>query len=625
VNEMERLTNFKALDEFRSSLKKPGEKAEIIVGLGTCGEAQGGNEVVQALKDALAEQGRSDQVIVRTTGCLGFCEIEPIVIVRLKGPPGFLYHKVKPRDAVDIISETIENGKCVEGLQYVDSGSGTRCTYENEIPFYNKQVRNLLGNNVEIDPKRITDYIRLGGYSALKKALSSMKPDEIINEVKRSGLRGRGGGGFQTGRKWATAGKFEAKRKFIICNADEGDPGAYMDRNLLESNPHSVIEGMIVGAYAVGSNEGYIYLRAEYPLAIKHFSMALEQCREHGLLGEDILGSGFNFDIKIYKGGGAFVCGESSALIQSIEGKVGEPRAKHIHATEHGLWGYPTVLNNVETWANISLIINEGAEWFAEIGTEGSKGTKIFSLVGKINNTGLVEVPMGMTIREIVFDIGGGTPEGRKFKAIQTGGPSGGCVPAELMSLPIDFDELKKVGSMMGSGGMIVMDEDTCMVDVAKYFTEFNCDESCGKCTSCREGTGQMLEILKDITNGRGTMDSIALLEELGEHIKEISLCGLGKTAPNPVLTTLKYFREEYLAHINEDRCPARVCKALITLHIDPEKCTGCTLCAKKCPVGAISGEKKEPHSIDMDTCTKCRACYEACNFNAIDIKTGGE
>ena len=621
---MGKLNSSDSLTDLREGLLPSDDKPLIIIGSGTCGEAQGSKDVVRSFQEEIEKRGMTDTVELRVTGCLGFCEIEPIVVIRLKGSPGFLYHKVAPGDVGEILTETVEKGDPVERLLYTDPVSGSKVTYENEIPFYTKQMRNILANNIEIDPKDILDYIRIGGYKALQTALDSLAPDEVISQIKRSGIRGRGGGGFLTGRKWETARKFQAEKKFIVCNADEGDPGAYMDRNVLESNPHSVIEGMIIGAYAVGAQYGYIYVRAEYPLAIKHFSIALNQAREYGILGNNILGSDYDFDIKIYQGGGAFVCGESSALIQSIEGMAGEPRSKHIHATEHGLWGYPTVLNNVETWANIPLILNKGAEWFASIGTEKSKGTKIFSLVGKILNTGLVEVPMGMTIRDIVFDIGGGIPKGKAFKAIQTGGPSGGCIPESLIDMPIDFDELHKVGSMMGSGGMIVMDEDTCMVDVARYFTEFNLDESCGKCTSCREGNVRMLELLEDICSGKANKDSLPLIEELSEYIKETSLCGLGRTSPNPVLTTLKYFRDEYLAHTERKECPARICKDLIFYEIDQEACTGCTLCALKCPVSAISGEKKEPHVIDRDTCTKCGTCIEVCKFNAVQLKTGG-
>jgi len=474
-----------------------------------------------------------------------------------------------------------------------------------------------------IDPTSIDDYIAIGGYTALAKVLISMEPEKIIEEIKKSGLRGRGGGGFPTGRKWESCRNAKSRDgiKYVICNADEGDPGAYMDRSLLEGNPHSVIEGMLIGAYAIGSNDSYVYVRNEYPLAVKNLEIAIRQAEEYGLLGENILGSKFNFRIKISRGGGAFVCGESTALIASIEGKRGEPRAKYIHTVEKGLWNRPTNLNNVETWANIPLIINKGAKWYSSIGTEKSKGTKIFSLVGKINNTGLVEVPMGISLREIIYDLGGGIPKGRKFKAVQTGGPSGGCIPEELLDLTIDYEKLTEAGSMMGSGGMIVMDEDTCMVDIARYFLNFLKDESCGKCVPCREGIKRMQEILTDICEGKGKKGDIELLEELSETVKKASLCALGGTAPNPVLTTIRYFRDEYQAHIEEKRCPAGVCKELIRYSIAQEKCTGCGACQKVCPQGAILGEKKEPRTIDEGKCIKCGACLEACKkFEAVVV-----
>jgi NADH:ubiquinone oxidoreductase subunit F (NADH-binding)/Pyruvate/2-oxoacid:ferredoxin oxidoreductase delta subunit len=448
-----------------------------------------------------------------------------------------------------------------------------------------------------------------------------MSPEDVLEEIKKSGLRGRGGGGFPTGSKWESCRKASGDKKYVICNADEGDPGAYMDRSLLEGNPHSVLEGMLIGAYAIGSDEGYIYVRNEYPLAVKHAEMAIAALEELGLMGNDILGSGFSFTLHINRGGGAFVCGESTALVASLEGKVGEPRSKYIHLAESGLWGKPTNLNNVETWANVPVIIKKGADWYSAIGTEGSKGTKIFSLVGKVNNTGLVEVPMGISLREIIFDIGGGIPDGKAFKAVQTGGPSGGCIPESLIDLPVDFDKLKEVGSMMGSGGMIVMDESTCMVDVAKYFVNFLKGESCGKCTPCREGLFRMSQILEGITEGRGQEGDIELLIELGEVMKDASLCGLGQTAPNPVLSTIKYFRDEYEAHIREKRCPAGVCKSLITYEIDPDKCTGCGACKRNCPVECITGEKKEPHTIDQKTCIKCGTCKDVCKFDAITVK----
>jgi NADH:ubiquinone oxidoreductase subunit F (NADH-binding)/NAD-dependent dihydropyrimidine dehydrogenase PreA subunit len=496
-----------------------------------------------------------------------------------------------------------------------------------QIPFYSKQLKIALRNCGFINPDSLEEYVARGGYFSLYKALFEMKPEEIIEEVKRSGLRGRGGAGFPTGAKWESCRRAKGERKFVLCNADEGDPGAYMDRSVLEGDPHSVIEGMMIGAYTIGAHEGFIYVRDEYPLAIQKLRIALREAEKVGLLGENILGSGFSFRINLFRGGGAFVCGESTALMASIEGKVGEPRAKFIHTTESGLWDRPSNLNNVETWNNIPMVIARGAGWYSKIGTEGSKGTKVFSIVGKVNNTGLVEVPMGITLREIVYDIGGGVPEGKKFKAVQTGGPSGGCIPESLIDLPVDFDRLTEVGSMMGSGGMIVMDESTCMVDLAKYFMNFLKDESCGKCTSCREGTKRMYELLKDITEGRGTTDHIDVLEELGWVTAEASLCQLGGTAPNPVLSTIRYFRDEYKEHIINKRCPAKVCRALLKYRILSDVCTRCGRCAKACPVEAISGKtktKKEkgiPFKIDKQKCIKCGMCFEACKFEAVEVQ----
>jgi NADH-quinone oxidoreductase subunit F len=533
-------------------------------------------------------------------------------------PGDILYQRVEEPDVEEIFRETVLGGRVVERLLYEDPATKKKARTPAEIPFYAVQRRIVLEQNGHIDPTRIEDYIGVGGYSALAKALFSMQPEEIINEVEASGLRGRGGGGFPTGRKWRSCREANGETRYVICNGDEGDPGAFMDRSVMEGNPHSVLEGMIIGAFAIGASQGYIYVRNEYPLAVEHLKKAIADARGHGLLGPGVLGSGFSFDIRINRGGGAFVCGESTALVASLEGRTGEPRAKYIHMVENGLRGCPTTLNNVETWANVPHIVNRGSAWFAGIGTAGSKGTKVFSLVGKIENTGLVEVPMGISLRRIIEEIGGGPKGGKRFKAVQTGGPSGGCIPAAHLDAPVDFDELTALGSMMGSGGMIVMDEDTCMVNVARYFLEFLRSESCGKCTPCREGLAQMLHILELVTSGDGTHEHLAELEALAELLSEASLCALGKTAANPVLSTLRYFRDEYVEHIERKRCPAKECKGLFLYEIQAATCTGCGICAKKCPVQCITGERKKLHVIDQQACTKCGTCYEKCPFSAI-------
>ena len=618
---MKKLSSPAELERLRKRIlsRRHSEKPCIVTSVGTCGLVRGSGGVAKAISKVLSSLNLKHLVDVRTTGCHGFCEIEPVVVIY---PERILYQRVTSADIPEIIHETLVNNKIIERLLYIDRLTGEKIVHEQDIPFYNRQTRLLLDNNRFVDPHKIDDYLALGGYSALWKALFHMRAEEIIAEIKKSGLRGRGGGGFPTGIKWESCRNAPSSDdiRYVICNADEGDPGAYMDRSLLEGNPHSILEGMTIGAYAMGAHDGYVYVRLEYPLALKNLGIALSQAREYGLLGQNILGSGFDFNVKISHGGGAFIRGESTALMASLEGRVGEPRPKHIHTTLQGLYGKPTNLNNVETWANVPLIINRGADWYRQIGTEGSKGTKIFSLVGKINNTGLVEVPMGITLREIIYGIGGGIPHGKKFKAIQTGGPSGGCLPESLINLPVDFDRLTEAGSMMGSGGMIVMDEDNCMVDIARYFVKFLTEESCGKCVPCREGLDRMLDILTDITEGKGKEEDINLLEELGGVIKEASLCALGGTAPNSVLSTIRYFRDEYEAHIRERRCPAGVCKALITFIIDAEKCTGCLVCARECPQGAISGEKKKPHIIDQEKCIKCGLCRDSCKFNAVII-----
>jgi len=602
--------------------KMDPKKLCVTICSGTGCQACGCDKVSAAFQEQLENQKLSGKVNVKRTGCHGFCEKGPIVIIY---PEEICYLQVTPQDATEIISQTIKEGKIIDRLLYTDPKTGKKIAHESDIPFYKNQKRLILENNHNVDPKSIDDYIALNGYSALAKALSGLSPEQVLEEVKKANLRGRGGAGFPAGRKWETTRNAPGEIKYVIVNCDEGDPGAYMDRSLMEGNPHLVIEGLILGAYAIGSHEGFIYVRQEYPLAVENTELAIEKAEEYGLLGKNILGSGFDFKITIHRGAGAFVSGESSALMTAIEGRVGEPRPKYVHSSVKGVWDRPSNLNNVETWATVPFIINNGADWFNSIGTKGSKGTKIFSLVGKVNNTGLVEVPMGMSLRDIIEKIGGGIPNGKKFKAVQTGGPSGGCIPEKFLDFPVDFDELAKVGSMMGSGGMIVMDEDTCMVDTAKYFANFLADESCGKCIPCREGLKQICKILDAIATGKGTDDDIKTLEELAEVLRDASLCSLGQTAANPVLSTLRYFRDEYEAHIRGS-CPAKVCKALITYHIDPEKCQACGLCLKNCSVGAISGKKGVVHVIDQEKCIKCDTCYDVCpdKFGAV-MKISGE
>jgi len=617
---MAKLVDRAALEEFRKKLQSKRRKGKmklisLCAGSG-CG-AYGTAKVHQALVDELKRQKLDKKVEVKLTGCHGFCEKGPIMVIH---PEGIFYPQVKEKHIPEIVEETLKKGELVKSLIFKDPTSKKKITFEEDIPFYKLQQRVIFGGNGLIDPTSIEDYIAEGGYEALAKALFNVKPKQIIDEIKKSGLRGRGGGGFPTGIKWETCRR-QKGAKHIICNADEGDPGAYMDRSLLEGNPHSVLEGMIIGAIAIGSHEGYVYVRHEYPLAVKNLTIALGKAAEMGLLGKNILGTGFEFNIHISRGGGAFVCGESTALMASLEGNPGRPRAKYVHTVEKGFRQNPSNLNNVETWANVPVIINKGATWYSSIGTERSKGTKIFSLVGKVINTGLVEVPMGTSLRTIIFDIGGGIPKKKKFKAVQTGGPSGGCIPERFLDLPVDFDELAKVGSIMGSGGMIVMDQDTCMVDVARYFVDFLKDESCGQCNPCREGLKQMLEILTGICEGRGKQGDIELLEELGTMMQKFSLCGLGTSAPNPVLTNILFFRDEYEAHIRDKKCPAGVCKPLFHYEIDPEACTGCQVCFRKCPQDAISGEKKKPHELHQEKCIKCGICYDGCKFNAIIVR----
>ena len=621
---MPRINSATELEKLRKGILsgRDPDRPCITLCSGTACHASGSTEVAASIEEEIKKQGLSDKVDFRRTGCHGFCEKGPIIVIH---PEKICYLQIEPKDVPEIVSQTIKEKKVVERLLYTDPATNEKIVHESEIPFYRNQERVVFGSNGEIDPANIEDYLALGGYSGLAKAVSQMTPEQVLEKVKKSNLRGRGGGGFPAGRKWEECRNASGDTKYVIVNADEGDPGAYMDRSLLEGNPHSVLEGLTIGAYAIGAHEGYIYVRQEYPLAVENVGIAIEQAEEYGFLGENILGSGFDFRIKVHRGAGAFVSGESSALMTAIEGKVGEPRPKYIHTAIKGVRDRPSCLNNVETWATVPLIINKGADWFAGLGTEGSKGTKIFSLVGKVNNTGLVEVPMGITLKDIIYGLGGGIPGGKKFKAVQTGGPSGGCIPEEQLDMQVDFDQLAKAGSMMGSGGMIVMDEDTCMVDVARYFLDFLSGESCGKCVPCREGIRQMLKILTNITRGEGREGDIERLEELSEVTRDASLCALGKTAANPVLSTIRYFRDEYEAHIKEKRCPAYVCKELISYYIDPEKCQGCMICFRQCPAEAIIGGKNQIHVIDQEKCTKCGTCFEVCpaRFDAVRKLSG--
>ena len=619
---MPKMDSHTQLDTWHSSLVDAIDPVRpcITVCGGTGCRVYGSEKVWNAFRDEIERQevNATVEFDVKVTGCHGFCEKGPLVVIH---PQGILYTHVGAKDVPEIVSQTVVEGKTIERLLYEEPQTGEKIELEERIPFYRHQHRLILDLNGALDPMNIDEYIALGGYTSLSKVLASMTPVEVIETIKASGLRGRGGAGFPTGVKWELCRKQPSEVKYVICNADEGDPGAYMDRSIMEGNPHRVLEGMIVGAYAIGTQQGYVYIRNEYPLAVKHLKKAIDQAEEYGFLGKNILGSGFKFSISIKLGSGAFVCGEETALMASIEGRVGEPRPRPPYPAESGLWGRPTNINNVKTWASVPIIIDKGADWYARIGTEDSKGTMIFSVVGNINNTGLVEVPMGISLRELIFDIGGGIPNGKALKAAQIGGPSGGCIPAEHLDAKVDYESLTSLGAIMGSGGMVVADEDTCMVDFARYFMAFTQEESCGKCVPCRIGTRAMLATLERICAGQGQPGDIDYLLELGEEIKRSSLCGLGQTAPNPVLSTLRYFRDEYEAHILDDTCPSKICKGLITYSVIPENCTGCMVCLRNCPVDAIRGEKKEVHVIDIDACTRCGTCATLCKFDAILVQ----
>ena len=590
-------------------------RSHVLVCGGTGCTSSNSPKIIENFEKEIKEKGLEEEVKVIRTGCFGLCALGPVVVVY---PEGCFYSEVKPEDVAEIVEEHLLKGRIVQRLLYDETKTKDEVKPLKETDFYKKQKRVALRNCGVINPEDINEYIAYDGYQALAKCLTELTPEQVIQIVKDSGLRGRGGGGFPTGLKWSFTAANQADQKYVVCNADEGDPGAFMDRSVLEGDPHCIIEAMTICGYATGATEGYIYVRAEYPIAVKRLEIAIQQAKEMGLLGKDIFGSGFDFDLHVKLGAGAFVCGEETALMTSIEGNRGEPRPRPPYPAVKGLFGKPTTENNVETFANIPTIIREGAEYFASMGTEKSKGTKVFALGGKIKNTGLVEIPMGTTLREIIEEIGGGIPNGKKFKAAQTGGPSGGCIPMSLIDTPIDYDNLTAIGCMMGSGGLIVMDEDNCMVDIAKFFLNFTVDESCGKCTPCRVGTRRLLEMLDKITSGNGTLEDLDKLEELCYYIKENSLCGLGQTAPNPVLATLKFFRDEYVAHVVDKKCPAGVCKDLLQYKIIADKCKGCTACARKCPVGAISGTVKNPHTIDTNKCIKCGACIATCKFGAI-------
>lgn len=593
-----------------TTMPQPVRRIELMICCGTGCVAGGAFRIKEALESEIQKQGLKDSVSVVPTGCNGFCGQGPLLVVM---PEGAFYGPLKPENIPMLVEEHLVNGNPVRKFMFVSAETKEVIQYLSDIPFFTKQMPLVLRNKGIIDPEKIEDYLARDGYVALEKVVTTLAPQNVIDEIARSGLRGRGGAGFPTGIKWKICRGEKKIPKYIVGNCDEGDPGAYMDRSLLESDPHSLVEGITIAAYAIGASQGFVYVRTEYPLAIQRLRGAINKAYEYGLLGERILGSCFSFNLEIREGSGAFVCGEETSLIHSIEGNSPEPRQRPPFPAQEGLWGCPTVINNVETLADVPLIINRGAEWHSNIGTATSKGTKIFSLVGKINNTGLIEVPMGITLRDIIYDIGGGIPGKKQFKAVQTGGPSGGCIPASLIDLPIDYESLKEVGSMMGSGGMIVMDEDTCMVDVSKFFVQFTNDESCGKCSACRDGSAALLEVLARISNGDGREGDLEFLEELGQAIKDASMCGLGQTLPNPVLSTLRYFRDEYAAHIADKDCPAKVCKPLIKYYIDPDKCPGCTLCLKNCPAGAVKGESKHVHVIDQSVCTKCGECFDIC------------